>query len=51
MGPCPNNYLNYGYTLLRSAMARAIMDAGQHCLPRLTHCLAFMKTMDKQCII
>lgn len=51
MGPCPNNYLNYGYTLLRSAMARAIMDAGQHCLPRLTRCLVYMKTMGKQCII
>lgn len=28
MGPCPNNFLNYGYALLRASMARAIMDAG-----------------------
>ncbi len=27
-GPCPNDFLNYGYALLRSAVARAIMDAG-----------------------
>lgn len=26
--PPPNNFLNYGYALLRSYMARAVMDAG-----------------------
>ena len=28
IGPVPNNLLNYGYALLRSAVARGIMDAG-----------------------
>lgn len=28
VGPVPNNLLNYGYALLRSAVARGIMDAG-----------------------
>ena len=28
IGEVPNNFLNYGYTLLRSFMSRAIMDAG-----------------------
>ncbi|MCW3078074.1 MAG: CRISPR-associated endonuclease Cas1 [Bacteroidetes bacterium] len=27
-GPPPNNYLNYGYTILRGAMARSIVCAG-----------------------
>ena len=28
IGPVPNNLLNYGYALLRSAVARGLMDAG-----------------------
>ena len=28
IGDVPNNFLNYGYTLLRSFTSRAIMDAG-----------------------
>lgn len=27
-GPAPNNYLNYGYTILRATMARSIVAAG-----------------------
>jgi CRISP-associated protein Cas1 len=27
-GQCPNNYLNYGYALLRATMARSIVGAG-----------------------
>ncbi len=27
-GVCPNNLLNYGYTILRAAVARAIMGSG-----------------------
>lgn len=27
-GECPNNYLNFGYTILRSAVARALVGSG-----------------------
>lgn len=27
-GPCPNNFLNYGYTILRGTMARSLVGAG-----------------------
>ena len=29
-GPFPNPFLNYGYTVLRAAMARAVVSAGLH---------------------
>ena len=29
-GPLPNNMLNYGYTIIRSAMARAVSASGLH---------------------
>ncbi|MBP3192730.1 type II CRISPR-associated endonuclease Cas1 [Natronogracilivirga saccharolytica] len=29
-GPPPNNYLNYGYTVLRAAVARALAGSGLH---------------------
>ena len=37
-GDCPNNFLNYGYELLRSAVARAIMDAGLLPTVGIFHC-------------
>lgn len=37
-GDCPNNFLNYGYALLRSAVARAIMDAGLLPTVGIFHC-------------
>jgi CRISPR-associated protein Cas1 len=36
-GTHPNNYLNYGYAILRAAMARAIVGSGLHAAVGLHH--------------